>query len=52
MLHLVDVKQEDAGSYICTASNGYGNSSTATAIVYIRCKYDKLHVVSMLEADM
>ena len=41
-LHLVDVKREDAGSYTCTASNGFGNSTTATAIVNIRCKYNKI----------
>ena len=41
-LHLVDVKKKDAGSYICTASNGFGNTTTATAIVNIRCKYDKI----------
>ena len=42
LLHLVDVKKEDVGSYICTASNGFGNSTTATAIVYITCtgRYD------------
>ena len=39
-LHLVDVKREDAGSYICTASNGFGNSTTAIGIVNILCKYD------------
>ena len=42
VLHLVDIKGEDAGSYICTENNGFGNSTTATAIVYIRCKYDKI----------
>ena len=41
-LHLVDVKREDAGSYICTASNGFGNSTTSVGVVNIRCtgKYD------------
>jgi len=44
LLHLVDVQREDAGSYICTASNGYGDNATAIGIVTIRCKYSK-HVV-------
>ena len=41
-LYLVDVTREDAGSYICTASNGFGNSTTSIGIVNIRCtgKYD------------
>ena len=37
-LHLVNVKKEDAGSYICTADNGFGNA-TAIGIVNIKCKY-------------
>ena len=44
LLHLVDVKREDAGSYICTASNGFGDSATAIGIVNIKCtcKYYKI----------
>ena len=42
VLHLVDVKREDAGSYICTASNGFGDNATAIGLVNIRCKYDKI----------
>jgi len=38
-LHLVDVQRKDAGSYTCTASNGFGDNVTATGIVNIRCKY-------------
>ena len=38
LLHLVDVKREDAGSYICTASNGFGDSATTICIVNIKCK--------------
>ena len=41
LLHLVDVQREDAGSYICTASNGFGDNVTAIGIVNIRCKYFK-----------
>ena len=41
LLHLVDVQRDDAGSYICTASNGYGDDATAIGIVNIRCKYTK-----------
>jgi len=41
LLHLVDVQREDAGSYICTASNGYGDDATAIGIVNINCKYSK-----------
>ena len=41
LLHLVDVQREDAGSYICTAGNGYGDDATAIGIVNIRCKYSK-----------
>jgi len=37
LLHLVDVQREDAGSYICTASNGFGNNVIAIGIVNIRC---------------
>jgi len=39
LLHLVDVQREDAGSYRCTASNGYGDDATTIGIVNIRCKY-------------
>jgi len=39
LLHLVNVQKKDAGSYICTASNGFGNNVTAIGIVNIRCKY-------------
>ena len=42
VLHLVDVKKEDAGSYLCTASNGFGEDATAIGLVNIRCKYDKI----------
>jgi len=45
LLHLVDVQQEDAGSYICTASNGFGDNATAIGIVNIRCKYSKHSVL-------
>ena len=41
LLHLVDVQRDDAGSYICTASNGYGEDATAIGIVNIRCMYTK-----------
>ena len=44
-LHLVKVNREDAGSYRCTASNGYGSDATSVSIVGIRCKcscYQKL----------
>ena len=40
-LQLVDVQREDAGSYTCTASNGFGDNVTAISIVNIRCKYLK-----------
>ena len=40
-LHLVNVQKTDAGSYICTADNGFGNA-TAIAIVNIKCKYYKI----------
>ena len=38
LLHLVDVQKKDAGSYICTASNGYGSDVSSIGIVNIRCK--------------
>ena len=41
LLHLVDVQREDAGSYICTASNGFGDDAIAIGIVNIRCEYSK-----------
>lgn len=40
-LHLDHVKRTDAGSYRCTASNGYGSDATSVGIVNIRCKYHK-----------
>ena len=43
LLHLVNVQREDAGSYICTASDDFGNNATAIGIVNIRCKYSKLN---------
>ena len=42
-LHLVDVQREDAGSYICTASNGFGDNAIAIGLVNIKCKYSKLN---------
>jgi len=42
VLHLVNVQKKDAGSYICTASNGFGDNVTAIGIVNIRCKYYKI----------
>jgi len=43
LLHLVDVQREDAGSYICTASNGFGDNATAIGLLNIGCKYSKLN---------
>jgi len=37
LLRLVVVQREDAGSYICTASNGFGDNATAIGIVNIKC---------------
>ena len=37
-LHLVKVQREDAGSYRCTASNGYGQDATNVSIVDIKSK--------------
>ena len=51
LLYLDDVQREDAGSYICTASNGYGEDATSISIVNIRCKYSK-HAVSVFKACM
>jgi len=42
LLHLYNEQREVAGSYICTASNGYGDNATAIGIVNIKCKYSKL----------
>ena len=39
LLHLVNVQRKDAGSYRCTASNGYGDDATTVSIVSIKCKY-------------
>ena len=36
-LHLVNVQRKDAGSYRCTASNGYGKNATSVSIVGIFC---------------
>lgn len=38
-LNLVKVERKDAGSYRCTASNGYGINVTSVSIVNINCKY-------------
>ncbi|XP_078379530.1 uncharacterized protein LOC144662562 isoform X2 [Oculina patagonica] len=40
VLHLVNVKRKDAGSYRCTASNGYGDDATSVSIVGIKCRFD------------
>ncbi|KAL9964713.1 hypothetical protein ACROYT_G028392 [Oculina patagonica] len=37
LLHLVNVQRKDAGSYRCTASNGYGEDATSVSIVGIKC---------------
>lgn len=39
LLHLVNAHRKNAGSYRCTASNGYGNNVTSVSIVSIKCKY-------------
>ena len=41
LLHLVNLQRKDAGSYRCTASNGYGDDATSVSIVSIKCKYKK-----------
>ena len=38
-LHVFDAHRKNAGSYRCTASNGYGNNVTSVSIVGIKCKY-------------
>lgn len=38
-LHLVNAHRKDAGTYRCTASNGYGNNVTSVSIISIKCKY-------------
>ncbi|KAL9964150.1 hypothetical protein ACROYT_G027741 [Oculina patagonica] len=40
LLHLVNVKRNDAGSYRCTGSNGYGEDATSVSIVGIQCRFD------------
>ncbi|KAL9964728.1 hypothetical protein ACROYT_G028408 [Oculina patagonica] len=37
LLQLVNVQRKDAGSYRCTASNGYGEDATSVSIVGIEC---------------
>jgi len=36
LLHLVKVQKKDAGSYICTASNGYGDDATSVSVVNVK----------------
>jgi len=38
LLHLVKVQKKDAGSYICTASNGYGDDATSVSVVNVKCE--------------
>ena len=38
LLHLVNIQKEDAGSYICTASNGYGDDATSVSVVEVKCE--------------
>lgn len=37
-LHLANVQRVDAGSYRCTASNGYGEDASRISIVGLSCK--------------
>ena len=37
-LDLVNVNVDDAGSYKCTADNGYGTPATSLAVVDVICK--------------
>ena len=37
-LHLVNVQRKDAGSYRCTASNGYGNNANKVSMVVVKGK--------------
>ena len=51
LLHLIKVTRKDAGSYRCTANNGYGQDATNVSIVGIKCsKYCTYNVktVSLL----
>lgn len=36
-LHLVNVQENDIGSYRCTASNGYGEDATGVSKVAMKC---------------
>ena len=37
-LHIVNALRKDAGSYRCTAKNGYGDNATSVSIVNIKCE--------------
>ena len=38
LLHLVNVQKKNAGSYMCTASNGYGDDVTSVSVVNVKCE--------------
>ena len=49
LLHLVDVQRKDAGSYRCTASNGYGDDATTVSIVGMKCTSKYMHYIFKME---
>lgn len=39
VLHLQNIDRNQAGSYVCTATNNYGSKTSSTVSVIVECEY-------------